>query len=92
MTDQQPKPYTQDSAWLRIFFMMLFLFVYYVVQFVVFGVSIINAIFFLLTGKGSAPLLNFAHALGSYSKQVINFVTFVEEEKPFPFTDWPASK
>lgn len=44
----------------------------------------------LLNGKPHADLTRFGESLGTYAKQLIEYLTFATEKTPFPFSEWPA--
>ncbi|MFT5562679.1 MAG: hypothetical protein ACI9Z9_002564, partial [Litorivivens sp.] len=43
----------------------------------------------LLTGSVNEPLLKFAKNGSIYIQEVLEFLTFNSEIRPFPFTSWP---
>jgi hypothetical protein len=69
--------------------MVLFAFIYGVADFVLFAVVIIQFLIRLLTGGINKPLQGFGHSLSRYIYQVLLFLTFNTEDKPFPYDDWP---
>lgn len=42
----------------------------------------------LVTGSPNERLLTFGHQLGIYYHDIVVFLTFKTEAKPFPFSDW----
>lgn len=80
----------QPSVWIRILFMIVFVIGSYVLILpLIVILSIGQALFTLFTGKTNENLLYFAATLDLYASQVIKFLTYVSEEKPFPFSDLP---
>ena len=44
----------------------------------------------VLVRKETHPtLLSFGHSLAQYNYEIISFITFNTEDKPFPFSAWP---
>jgi len=43
----------------------------------------------LLTGSDNKNLRNFGQSLASWIFQIMQFLTFNSNSKPFPFDDWP---
>ncbi len=80
-----------ESFWLRSLFMVLFLVIYRVVDVLVLLVAISQWLYMLLTGDASGSLSRFAGGLGAYVAQIINYLSYNTEEKPFPFSDWPQT-
>jgi hypothetical protein len=45
----------------------------------------------LFTGETNKPLEKFGQSLATYNYQIIRYLTFNTEKRPFPFyLDWPA--
>lgn len=79
------------STWLRLFFMIVFVFVGGIARIVTGAVILLQFFWVLLTGDRNAPLLNFGQSLATFIYQVVRYLTFNTEERPFPFDlDWPA--
>ena len=45
----------------------------------------------MITGEDNQHLRRFGHSLSTYIYDVLKFLCYSSEEKPFPFADWPAS-
>ena len=78
-----------DSQWLRLVFMVLFAVAYQVAELVVLFVVIIQALFALITGEPNSTLTQFAGGVNQFIFQILQFLTYKTDEKPFPFQDWP---
>lgn len=78
--------------WLRFVFMVLFAFVACVASYVVAVLIVIQFIFALVTGEGESRLRSFGGSLSTYLFQILQYLTYNSEEKPFPFKDWPESE
>ncbi len=82
----------QKSTWLRLFFMVVLALIYGLSRFVIGAVVIIQFFYVLLTGETKSELKAFGHSLAIYSFEIIDYMTFNNEEKPFPFDGaWPTS-
>jgi len=80
------------ATWLRLFFMIILGLLYGLSRLVIVAVVIIQFFHVLLQGDKNASLLTFGHSLAIYSYQVVDYLTFNREEKPFPFdASWPSS-
>ena len=42
-----------------------------------------------LTGEPNDKILYFTEGLAEYTKQLVSYVGFNTDEKPWPFGDWP---
>jgi hypothetical protein len=79
-----------ESFWLRSLFMLFFFIVYRIVDIAVFLVAISQWFYVLLTGDSNSSLSRFASSLAKYVAQIIGYLSYSLEEKPFPFSDWPT--
>ena len=82
----------QRSTWLRLVFMIILAFIYGLSRLVIGAVVVIQFFYVLLTGEAKEQLKSFGHSLAIYSYEIVDFLTFNTEVKPFPFDgDWPTS-
>jgi Flp pilus assembly protein TadB len=90
--DEPLKQHVKSRAtWLRLFFMLVVLILYGVSRVVVGAVVLLQFFWLLLTGETNARLQKFGQALATYTYQIILYLTFNTELRPFPFdADWPA--
>ena len=79
------------TTWLRGLYMLLFVIIYHVAEFVVGVVVVLQFLFTLVSGQTNARLLQFGQSLSQYVYQILRFLTFNSEEMPFPFREWPAA-
>jgi len=87
MTNQ----YEGKNGWTRVLFVALFWFIFYLTQLVVAAVVIAQCLFTLITGAPNQHLLKFGDSLSRYVQEVLRYVTFNTDERPFPFSDFPQS-
>ena len=81
------------STWLRLFFILVIALLYSVSRLVVGAVVLLQFFFVLFTGKTNNQLLSFGQSLSTYTYQVVCYLTFNTEERPFPFDiEWPKSE
>ncbi len=81
-----------DPILLRLVYMVLFYFVYAVSRFVVGVVAIVQFLHLLLTESPQEDLLKFSRSLTRYIAEIVKYLTFVGNVKPFPFTEWPSDE
>ena len=82
----------QKSTWVRLFFMIVLGFLYGVSRVVIAAVVVIQFFYVLLSGETNAQLKTFGHSLAIYTYQIIEFLTFNTDDKPFPFEGrWPVA-
>lgn len=78
------------STWLRLFFMIVVAFLYGVSRIVIGAVVVIQFFWVLFTAESNRNLQRFGQQLATYSYQIVRYLTFNTEERPFPFDlDWP---
>jgi len=92
MDNQWKDSIKSESFWLRSIFMVLFFIVYRIVDILVLLVAISQWLYVLLSGDANQGLKKFANGLSLYVAQIINYLSYNSEEKPYPFSDWPEQK
>lgn len=80
------------STWLRALFIILFALIYSVAEIVIGAVVILQFLFVLFSGNANGRLLEFGQSLSTYVFQILQYVTFNSEQRPFPFSDWPKPR
>lgn len=87
--DQLKSNLTSSKHWLRLVFMLLFAAVLQLASIVMWVLVAAQFLFSLITGEDNQHLRRFGHSLSSYIYDVLKFLCYSSEEKPFPFADWP---
>lgn len=85
---------SQDK-WMRLLFMLLFAVILFIATWgilIVGTIAVIQFVFDIATGKPNKQLLSFGDSFSQYIYQIVKYLTFVTEEKPFPFGTWPHPK
>lgn len=85
-----PAPTVQPSLALRILYMVVFAVVFWIVCWTLAITAIAQLALTLLGGRPNPDLVRFGAGLASYSRQIIEFLTFASERIPYPFTEWPT--
>lgn len=81
---------TRRSTWVRALYMLLFALIYSLAELVLAVVVLFQFAFTLFTGKPNQQLLGFGRGLSMFFYQVLVYLTYNTEDKPFPFNPWPA--
>jgi len=89
MDDDIKESLTATETWVRGLYMILFTIIYSITELVLTAVVIFQFVIYLLTRDTNDRLLEFGEDLGIFIYQIIQFLTFNSEEKPFPFGPWP---
>jgi hypothetical protein len=79
------------STWLRLFFMVVVVLLYGVSRIVTGAVIVLQFFWVLFTGGINKQLQDLGQALATYTYQIILYLTFNSDQRPFPFdSDWPV--
>ena len=81
-----------SNTWKRMLYMLLFVLAYSVAEFVLMAVAIVQVLIKLFTGDINENLRVLGKQTALYIYDVMLFLTFNTEEKPFPFSAWPERK
>lgn len=92
MSDDIVENLKEPSQWLRIAFMIALAVALYVAGVVLTLLTIAQAVFSLLTGKDNENLRALGKDLSTYVHQILEFLTYNSELKPFPFSSYPGSE
>lgn len=81
---------TSRATWTRLLFMIVMTILYSVSRIVVGAVVILQFLCVLFSGKTNERLTETGQSLAAYTYQVVRYLTFNTERRPFPFDmDWP---
>ena len=88
--DEETKQHLRNrTTWWRALYMLLFIVFYGVAEIVIAVVVLFQLLSVLFTGDTNWRLLTLGQNLGTYVYQILLFLTFNSDEKPYPFGDWP---
>jgi hypothetical protein len=106
MTDETPRDYAHEpptgghvfeqhvksrSTWLRLVFMIIMWVLYEVTRLVTAVVVVLQFLHVLFTGETNPRLKDFGRSLATYTHEMVSYLTFNTEVRPFPFdAEWPA--
>lgn len=79
---------TNKNLWMRILSMLVLFFAYGVARFVLGATVILQVLFTLFTGSNNEPLRETGNILTNYIYEILLFLTFNSESRPFPFRSW----
>jgi len=81
-----------ESIVLRVVWMLVFLLVWQVAQFILGAVVLIQLGYRLFYGAPSGNLMSFGDSLSQFLAQIGRFGTFHSDQKPWSFADWPTPR
>ena len=73
----------------RALYTILFLIIIRLISMVLFVIAITQYIYSWLTGEPNDKILYFTEGLAEYSKELVSYVGFNTDEKPWPVGEWP---
>ena len=82
---------TRRETWLRGLFIILFAVIYGIAEVVLWAVVLFQFLATLFTGERNPRLLRFGAQLCAFLYQVLMFVTFNRDRRPWPFDPWPGA-
>ena len=83
----------EKNTWLRLLFMIVMTVAWSIAVFITCAVVVVNFFYVLLTGKTNSRLTEFGQSLSTYLYQIVRFMTFNTESRPFPMDEeWPDQK
>jgi hypothetical protein len=99
-TSQPPEPVGEhrwldasgQNLWIRALFMIMFGVIAYVAVLVLFLLSLIQFIVYLVNQAPNNDLRQICRELVGYVSVVLGYLVFVRDEKPFPFAPFPRSE
>ncbi|MEJ2140837.1 MAG: DUF4389 domain-containing protein [Gammaproteobacteria bacterium] len=90
MTDKDIKENSsRGDIWLRGGFILIFALIYGISKIVIWSIVLFQFLSSLITGKTNPQLGGFAQTLSIFVYQLLQFIMFNSDEKPFPFSEWP---
>ena len=78
------------DMWFRFAYMLVFWLFFSVLGWVLGVIVVVQFILALVTGERNERLSDFGQRLGAYLREIVDFLCFVSEDKPFPFNDFPS--
>ena len=81
------------DVWIRGLFIIIFgVILYIVVNVIIWLLVIFQFLIKVITGNLNQHLSDFSGGLTKYVFQILLYITFQSEERPFPFSPWPGDK
>ena len=78
------------DVWTRGLFIIIYGVIFYFLFFLIWLVVIFQFLMKLITTELNEQLLDFSDSLTKYVGQILFYITFKSEERPFPFSPWPS--
>lgn len=91
MSDDYKQNIKEHSTWMRGLYIVLFTVIYSVTEIVIVLVVLFQFLSVLLTSRTNDKLLSLGMNLSTFIYQILSYVTFNSDDRPFPFSDFPAN-
>lgn len=79
----------KKSQWMRLAYMLLYVVIGYFISAIVFCIAIVQFVYKLINKEPNQKLLAFSHNFATYAKEIIEYLSYNSEEKPWPIGDYP---
>ena len=90
-TGQLEENLKRRSTWVRLLFMAVFVAIYMLTRIVFGAVVVFQFLWVLFTAETNSQLTQLGQSLATYTYQVMRYLSFNSEDKPFPFNaEWPT--
>lgn len=81
------------SALMRLLFMFIIAFIYGVSRIVVCAVVVVQFLWVVFSHSPNGQLSKFGQSLANYTYEIVRYLTFVTEDRPYPFDlPWPQGE
>lgn len=77
------------STWVRGLYMLLFVVIYGLAEFLAGAIVLFQFVLLVLTGRTNEQLRGFSGKLATFMYEIVLFLAFNSEDKPYPFGTWP---
>lgn len=79
------------DRWIRGAYIVLFFIIAYILRLLIMAVGILQFLSNVIFEKSNTKLLNFGQSLSIYAYDIIRFISYNSDQKPYPFSAWPSS-
>lgn len=79
------------DTWVRGLYILIFGVIFYFLVGIIWLLVIFQFITKVLTGELNQYLENISSSLTTFAMQILNYITFQTEYRPFPFNPWPEA-
>ena len=79
------------DTWVRGLFILIFGIIFYFLYGIIWLLVVFQFITKVVTGELNKNLENFSGSLTEYAMQILMYITYQSEHRPFPFNPWPST-
>ena len=90
-TEPQAERASKRPIWMRGLFMLLLMIAFWIAQWLLWLVAIVQFLWLFFAGEPNGFLQRFGRSLSQWLGETARFVSCASEAKPFPWAPWPAA-
>lgn len=91
-TEDIKRELTVVDKWVRLLFIVLYVVLWRLAELVLAVTVLLQFLWTLFGGSPNPSLRDFGQRLGTWLREIVEYVTYASDERPWPFgRDWPAS-
>ena len=90
MPDESQVTASRKRIAIRLLYTLLYVAIFEVVKTIVLLITLFEYFFLLVTLRHNEPARTFANQVATYGYRVMRYLTLNENQRPFPFSDFPA--
>jgi len=90
MTDDPQVTISRKQVAIRLLYTLLYVAIFELVKTIVLLITLFEYFILLLTLRHNEPARTFANKVATYGYRVMRYLTLNENQRPFPFSDFPA--
>ncbi len=83
------KTFPRKKIAIRLFYTVFFFIVFEILKIIIQVSVLFQYVYLIISKKYSHPVRNFTNKVSVYAYRVLRYVTLNENEKPYPFHDFP---
>ena len=91
-TEELKRELSAGEKWIRLLFIVIYAILWQVAEIVLAVTVVLQFLWTLFGGAPNPSLREFGQRLGTWLHQVVDFLTYVGDQRPWPFgLDWPPA-
>ena len=90
MHDELQVTTTRKQVAIRLLYTLLYVAIFEVVKTIILLITLFEYFFLLITLRHNEPARTFANRVAAYGYRVMRYLTLNDNQRPFPFADFPA--
>ena len=90
MPDKPQITTSRKQVAIRLLYTLLYVAIFELVKTIVLLITLFEYFILLITLRHNKPVRTFANKVATYGYRVRRYLTLNENQRPFPFTDFPA--